>query len=252
MSPAVWPTSTASHRNRRRTPLVWPMTSMCRQPSAGLGWARTQPRPLAPQPLPGAVPPAPGPQPGPRPSAPAGGAATQALLAPEVEVARPVSPLGASTPPPPPDLRAATQADVAAKFPAIPAYVQEAMAHQVWQARQFHVVEDIERWTAERLTLNQIADRLRQAKRVGTLNKFDTRDMVNGVRAFLGIPSQKQRGEFNAWHDAYHGARQRETMVEQGMNQPPLTPEQAALETQLLQDLEGSLVPPAAGPEFDS
>ena len=154
------------------------------------------------------------------------------------------------TPLPSPPL-ADVQAEVATRLPNSSPVVHDQVAQAVWQARRFGVVEDIERWAAQGLTRIQIAQRLRQEKRLGTLNQFGARDLVSGVHDFVGVPPDDQRQARAAWQQQYRRAQQQAAMTEQGLAQPPLTPEQQTLETQMLADLESPVAPteaPAAPP----
>ena len=115
----------------------------------------------------------------------------------------------------------------------------------VMQARRLGIEDTIAQWSADGLTRNQIATRLRQNQRAGGLKIFETRELVDAVRTFLGIPPQEDRTAFRAWQQQYRSGQQRDTMIQTGLEQPPLTSEQEDLAQQILDANEPASTPAA-------
>jgi len=126
----------------------------------------------------------------------------------------PVAPTG-----PPPassaNPRDAVRQEVAAKLPNVPAYLQDTIADNLWQARQLGLVDEIEQRLANGATAKELSIALTAEGRGASLEPGGMPELISSVRAFLGIPSQGDPAEFAAWQRAYR-ARQGQA--------PPLAP----------------------------
>ena len=113
-----------------------------------------------------------------------------------------------ATPPPTPSAEKVPPA-VSTPPPPTPAWVQDDINQRMATAERLGIVAEIERSSAEGDTAGPLARKLKAAGKVpDTMPLAEVIEIVRGVRAKLGIPSQEEVADFAAWRQQYFARQQ--------------------------------------------